>query len=73
VVERKARRYSSNWRRMNSSEPMKPIVLGREGLFSSQVSWTVCDRKSIQRLSAAESAKAVRRDDDVMLMVVSSS
>ena len=46
---------------------------GREGLASSQVSATVCERKSIQRRSAAESVSAARRDVDVMEMVVSSS
>ena len=58
---------------MNSSEPMYPIVLGREGLLSSQVSRTMVLRKSIQRLSAADKASAVLREDEVMLMVVSSS
>ena len=41
---------------------------GREGLASSQVSATVWERKSIQRRSAAERARAYRSEWDVMEM-----
>ena len=58
---------------MNSSEPIKPWVLGRSGCVSSQVSLITCVRKSIQRLSAADSASAPRKEGDRMLMVSSSS
>ena len=58
---------------MNSSEPMKPMPLGREGSVSSQVSTTVWVRKSIQRLSAADKLKAERRDVESILTEDSSS
>jgi hypothetical protein len=68
-----ANRYSSNWSLINSSEPMKPSVLGRDGCSSSQVSLTIWVRRSIQRRSATERTKAVRRVGDEMLMLSSSS
>ena len=58
---------------MNSSDPMYPCVLGRSGCASSHVSLTDCVRKSIQRLSAADRAKAFRREGDDMVIVSSSS
>ena len=58
---------------MNSSLPAYPIVVGREGWAGSQVSFTVCVRKSIQRRSAGERARAVRRDGEVMVMLSVSS
>ena len=57
---------------MKSSEPAYPCVLGCSGFDGSHVSVTVCVRKSIHLLSAAESDSAVRRDVDVMFTVTSS-
>src|SRR2546421_11004092 len=65
-------RYSSNCNLMNSSEPVKPIVLGRLGFAGSHVSITVLVKKSIQRLSAAERDRAERREGEVILTVRSS-
>lgn len=73
IQERNARRYSSNCRRMNSSEPLNSIVDGLDGLSGSHVSVTVWVRKSIQRRSAAVRLKADRSDDEVMLIVRGSS
>ena len=57
---------------MNSSEPWYRMVFGREGLASSQVSFTQLVIQSIHRRSAAERASAWRKEEEVMLMVMSS-